>query len=79
MPKSKRKNPDRRKSEGSPAEADQEAPAELVQQAIALRDVLRDAAAKAAELVKAIQQDRKQARQLKTALASLRELKSLEV
>lgn len=56
-----------------------EQPTGAIEQAIALRDGLRDAANKATELIRALQHDKKHARQLRTALASLREIQKLEI
>ena len=54
-------------------------PSGAIEQAIALRDVLRDAASKATELIRTLQNDKKQSRQLRSALASLREIQQLEI
>jgi hypothetical protein len=61
------------------ATAKPEQPSGAIEQAIALRDVLRDAANKANELIRTLQHDKKQARHLRTALASLREIQQLEI
>ena len=66
---------------GKPAAASPpaEEPAGAIEQAVALRDLLRDAANKATSLIRTLQHDKKQGRQLRSALASLREIQKLEV
>lgn len=56
-----------------------EEPGSALAQAIALRDALREAAGKAGELIQTLKRERKQSKLLKTTLASLREIQSLEV
>jgi hypothetical protein len=58
---------------------DAKEPAAAIEQAVALRSLLQNAAHQAGELIRTLQQDRKQSRQLRTALASLRQLQSLDV
>jgi hypothetical protein len=50
-----------------------------VEQAEALQAALREAASQAGELVRILRRDKRQARQLQTALASLREIQAIEV
>jgi hypothetical protein len=61
----------------TPAEAKE--PSTAIEQAAALRDLLRNAARQAGELIRTLKQDRKQSRQLRAAMASLRGIQSLEV
>jgi hypothetical protein len=56
-----------------------EQPSGAIAQAVSLRDTLRDATNKANELIRVLQHDKKQGRQLRTALASLREIQQLEI
>ena len=63
----------------TPRPADSGEPLSTLEQAAALRDVLREAAGKAGDLVRTLQRDRKQAKALRTTLASLRQMETLEV
>jgi hypothetical protein len=56
-----------------------EQPFGAIEQAVALRDLLRDTTNKATELIRVLQSEKKQARQLRSALASLREFQKLEI
>jgi hypothetical protein len=80
MPKSNRHpEPADQNGQDHAATAAPEQPSGATEQAIALRDALRDATNKATELIRALQNEKKQARQLRSALASLREFQKLEI
>ncbi len=63
----------------SAAQSTPEEPGTALQQAVALRDALREAASKAGELIRTLRREKKQSKLLKSTLASLREIQSLEV
>ena len=68
-----------RNGQSHTAEANPEQPTGAIEQAVALRDTLRDAANKASELIRSLQHEKKQTRQLRSALASLREIQKLGI
>jgi hypothetical protein len=81
LPPSKKDKPEtaERTAHQTTTPPDAKEPSTAIEQAAALRDLLRSAARQAGQLVRTLKEDRKQSRQLRAAMGSLRGLQSLEV
>jgi hypothetical protein len=74
--KDKRTAGNGRPPSGKATAVEQAEPTTSLDQAIELRNTLRDAASKTAELIRTLKREKKQAKLVKSALASLRELQT---
>ena len=59
--------------------AKQESPASALEQAMALRTALRDAVNETSELIRALKREHKQSKLVRSTLASLRQIQTVDV